>query len=45
MTTGGDITANEYVGLAIVIGLILVLGVYPKPLLDMTAGFANMMIP
>jgi NADH-quinone oxidoreductase subunit M len=45
MTAGKDITTNEFVGLAIIIGIILVLGVYPKPLLDMTAGVVNMMIP
>ncbi|RYE24249.1 MAG: NADH-quinone oxidoreductase subunit M [Sphingobacteriales bacterium] len=45
MTTGKDLSANEYVGLAIVIVLILVLGVYPKPLLDMTAGVVNIMLP
>ncbi len=33
-----DLTANEYAGLAVIIGLIIFLGVYPKPLLDMTAG-------
>lgn len=45
MVVNKDLSTNEYVGLAIVIGLILVLGVYPKPLLDMTAGVVNMMIP
>lgn len=40
-----DLTANEFAGLAIIIAIILFLGVYPKPLLDMTAGVANMMIP
>lgn len=40
-----DLTANEFTGLAIIIAIILFLGVYPKPLLDMTAGVANMMIP
>lgn len=40
-----DLTANEFVGLAIIIAIILFLGVYPKPLLDMTAGVANMMMP
>ena len=45
MVVEQDITANEYAGLAVIIALILVLGVYPKPLLDMTAGFVNMVIP
>lgn len=42
---GGDLTKNEYVGLAIIIALIIVLGVYPKPLLDLTAGMATMVMP
>lgn len=45
MKQGGDITVNEYIGLAIIIALILVLGVYPKPLLDMTSGMATMVMP
>lgn len=40
-----DISMNEWLGLAIIIALILFLGFYPKPLLDATAGIANMMIP
>jgi NADH-quinone oxidoreductase subunit M len=40
-----DLTVNEYIGLAIVIALIVILGVYPAPLLDMTAGAANMIVP
>jgi NADH-quinone oxidoreductase subunit M len=40
-----DITANEYAGLAIVIALIIFLGIYPKPLLDMTAGIAAVLVP
>jgi NADH-quinone oxidoreductase subunit M len=31
-----DLSVNEYVGLAIIISLVLFLGVYPKPLLDLT---------
>ncbi|MBS1772539.1 MAG: NADH-quinone oxidoreductase subunit M [Bacteroidetes bacterium] len=45
MTVSKDITTNEFVGLTIIIGIILILGVYPKPLLDMTLGVVNMMIP
>jgi NADH:ubiquinone oxidoreductase subunit 4 (subunit M) len=45
MKAGGYITRNEYIGLAIIIGLIIFLGVYPKPLLDMTAGVTNMVLP
>lgn len=41
----GDLTINEYIGLAVIVGLILFLGVFPKPLLDATSGFAAMLIP
>ena len=43
-TTGEvkDLSANEWIGLAIVIGLILFLGVYPKPLLQLTAAITGM---
>lgn len=37
-----DISVNEYLGLAIIICLVIVLGVYPKPLLDMTAGISGL---
>jgi NADH-quinone oxidoreductase subunit M len=40
-----DISVNEFVGLAIVIILIIFLGVYPKPLLDLTSGIAGMITP
>lgn len=43
MKSGKDLTMNEYVGLAVIIGLIIFLGVYPKPLLEMTAGVMGMM--
>ena len=42
---GGDISVNEYIGLAIIIALIIVLGVYPKPLLDITSGMAITIMP
>jgi NADH-quinone oxidoreductase subunit M len=45
MVVSKDISANEYAGLAIIIALILFLGVYPKPLLDMTAGIAAVLVP
>ena len=41
MKEGGDISVNEYIGLAIVITLILVLGVYPMPLLDITSSVST----
>jgi len=39
-----DLSINEYLGLAIIISLILFLGVYPKPLLDLTSGIAGMIV-
>lgn len=45
MALAKDISVNEYIGLAVIIIIILVLGVYPKPLLDMTAAVVNMIVP
>lgn len=42
---GADVTITEYIGLAIIIGLIIVLGVYPKPLLELTSGAVAMVMP
>ncbi len=39
-----DLSMNEYLGVGIIIILILFLGVYPKPLLDLTAGIASMIV-
>ena len=39
-----DLSINEYLGLAIIISLILFLGFYPKPLLDLTANVAGMIV-
>jgi len=44
MIISSDLSINEYAGLAIIIALILFLGVYPKPLLDMTSGVAAMLV-
>ncbi len=44
MVMAKDLALNEYVGLAVVITLIVFLGVYPKPLLDLTAGVAQMIV-
>jgi NADH-quinone oxidoreductase subunit M len=44
MVVKKDLSINEYAGLAIIISLILFLGVYPKPLLDLTAGMAEMIV-
>ncbi len=39
-----DLAVNEYIGLAIIIAIIIFLGVYPKPLLDLTAGVVNTLV-
>lgn len=41
MVIASDLSLNEYLGLAVIITLIIFLGVYPKPLLDLTAGVAQ----
>ena len=43
MVVARDLSINEYVGLSIIICIIIFLGVYPKPLLDLTLGFAQNM--
>ncbi|MFI5195476.1 MAG: NuoM family protein [Chitinophagales bacterium] len=40
-----DLSVNEYVGVAIIICLIVFLGVYPQPLLDLTSGIAGVLTP
>jgi len=45
MVVQKDLAANEYIGLAVIIAIIIFLGVYPKPLLEMTAGVAAMIVP
>jgi NADH-quinone oxidoreductase subunit M len=44
MEIAKDLSINEYLGLAIIICLVLFLGVYPKPLLDLTSGIAGMIV-
>lgn len=44
MIVNKDIAINEYVGLAVIIAIILFLGVYPKPLLDLTSGIVNTLV-
>lgn len=44
MTVNKDLAVNEYLGLAIIITIIIFLGVYPKPLLDLTSGIAGMIV-
>lgn len=43
-TTVKDLSTNEFLAIAVVIVLILVLGVYPRPLLDLTSAAANMIV-
>jgi NADH-quinone oxidoreductase subunit M len=45
MKVNSDLSSGEFLGLAIIILLILVLGVYPKPLLDLTSGMAATLVP
>ena len=42
MVIAKDLSINEYLALAVIITMVLFLGVYPKPLLDLTAGVAGM---
>ncbi len=44
MTIAKDLSANEFISVAIIIILIIFLGVYPKPLLDLTSGIAGMIV-
>lgn len=44
MVVAKDLSINEYIGLTILISLIIFLGVYPKPLLDLTSGIAGMIV-
>jgi len=45
MVVAKDLSINEYLGMAILICLILFLGVYPKPLLDLTSGISGLIVP
>ncbi len=44
MVIAKDLSINELAGLIIIICLVLFLGVYPKPLLDLTSGIAGMIV-
>lgn len=44
MVVAGDLSVNEIIGLVIIISIILFLGFYPKPLLDLTAGISGMIV-
>ncbi|MBA3827786.1 MAG: NADH-quinone oxidoreductase subunit M [Taibaiella sp.] len=41
MVIAKDLSMNEYIGVAIIICIILFLGIYPQPLLDMTSGMVK----
>ncbi len=45
MLISKDMTLNESVAMAFIIMLVLFLGVYPKPLLELTAQMAQTMVP
>ncbi|HRO41819.1 MAG TPA: NADH-quinone oxidoreductase subunit M [Flavipsychrobacter sp.] len=45
MLVAKDMTLNESVAMAMIVVLVLFLGVYPKPLLALTQGVAQMMVP
>ena len=42
---GKDMTMNESVAMALIIALVIFLGVYPKPLLELTEVAAMRMVP
>jgi NADH-quinone oxidoreductase subunit M len=44
MVVAGDMTMNESLAMAVLIMLVLFLGVYPKPLLELTQGIAQAIV-
>jgi NADH-quinone oxidoreductase subunit M len=44
MVISKDLSTNEYVALSIIISVVIFLGVYPKPLLDLTANIASAIV-
>ena len=44
MNVAADMSLNELLGVVVIVGAIIFFGVYPKPLLDMTASVANMLV-
>ncbi len=44
MNIKGDLAFNEFAGLFIIIGIIIFLGVYPQPMLDLTSAVSSMLI-
>lgn len=45
MVVSKDMTLNESVAMALIVTLVIFLGVYPKPLLELTQGVAQMIVP
>jgi NADH-quinone oxidoreductase subunit M len=45
MVVNKDMTMNESIAMAIIVGLVLFLGVYPKPLLEMTQMVSALLVP
>ena len=44
MNASGDLSFNELAGLIVIIGIILFLGIYPQPMLDLTSGISAMLV-
>lgn len=45
MNVNKDMTLNESIAMALIVTLVLFLGVYPKPLLEMTQMVSTMLVP
>jgi len=45
MVSDHDMTMNESIAMASIVALVLFLGVYPKPLLELTEGVAKIIVP
>jgi NADH-quinone oxidoreductase subunit M len=44
MLVSKDMTMNESVAMALIVALVIFLGVYPKPLLELTSGVAQIIV-
>ena len=44
MVNNSDMTLNESIAMALIVALVVFLGVYPKPLLELTSGMAEMIV-
>ncbi len=45
MVVAGDMTMNESIAMALIVALVIFLGVYPAPLLELTQGVAQVIAP